>query len=223
MILPAVANVHPSSSPEVGGDISGQPQLETTLEAGIEVTCVYCYVACHAAFEVEVPDSSEIASFWDSTLEAIQGAIGNLTDVGEELIFPDDDDNTTTSHALDNVANVTLPQPPAVSLRVELSDLELYAELQTVISGQATFTLTLYRSTTPIGVWLDENNEIGAIFTVDLLLSAEADVTINSGFHIKLDDGVSFNLALFRENVRSLEMYVLKQAACCEITDETSI
>jgi hypothetical protein len=203
--IPA-ADVHLSSSHEVGAEIPGRPRLQASLEAGIEVTCVYCYITCHAVFQIEVPDSSEMDTFWASTLDAIQDAIGDLVETGQELMFQDEDINGTNSHALDDVASVTLPQPPSVSLRVELRDLDLYAELQTIISGQATLSLTLYRSQTPIGIWLDENNEIGAFFTIDLLLSAEADIKINSGFHIKLDDGVSFNLALFSEDISSLEM-----------------
>lgn len=183
----------------------------TTLEAGVEVTCVYCYVTCVAAFEVEYANSTEIATFWDDSWTAIEEMVIPVTNWSS---LADLDLDNITSVDADKVVNVTLPQFPAVNLHLGLSAVEIYAELQTVIHAGATFKLNLYTSQSLIGVSL-EDVSIGAIFTVDLLLGADTSVTINSGFHIKLDEGVSFDLALFNENVTSLKMYVHKQATCC--------
>jgi hypothetical protein len=73
--------------------------------------------------------------------------------------------------------------------------------LETVLSGGLTYSLNLYTSNSPIGVAISDEIMAGVFFTIDLILSTEAEIDIHSGFHIKLDDGVAFDIALFSQNV----------------------
>jgi hypothetical protein len=44
---------------------------------------------------------------------------------------------------------------------------------------------------------------MGAVFSVDLILIPDADIHIESGIHIKLDDGVAFDMQLFDKDIAS--------------------
>lgn len=96
---------------------------------------------------------------------------------------------------------IDIPDIPEAILSFQFDDLELYVQLNTVFSGDVTYNLNLYTSKTPIGLSIGDEVTAGVVFTVDLILSAGAEVDISSGFHIKLDDGVAFDIALFGQNV----------------------
>lgn len=102
--------------------------------------------------------------------------------------------------------NIFVPDIPDTRLRIELDGLELYMQLNTKLSGKATYTLNLYTSKSPIGVSITDENEIGAIITVDLVLSAEAAIDINSGFHIRLEDGFAIDIAMFAEDIGNIAL-----------------
>jgi hypothetical protein len=94
-----------------------------------------------------------------------------------------------------------MPEIPETRLSFQFDDLDLYVLLDTVISGGLTYNLNLFTSDSPIGVAISDEVQAGVFFTIDLILSTEAEIDISSGFHIKLDDGVSFDIALFGQNV----------------------
>lgn len=97
--------------------------------------------------------------------------------------------------------HIDLPEVPKTHLSFQFDDMELYVMLDAILSGGLTYNLNLYTSNTPIGVSISNEVQAGVIFSIDLVLSAETDVDISSGFHIKLDDGVAFDIALFSQNV----------------------
>lgn len=101
---------------------------------------------------------------------------------------------------LDNVTGL-----PGASIHFEFDDLELYLELDIKLSAGATYTLNLYTSETPVGISVPDLT-IGAVFSVDLILIADAEIDIGSGIHIKLDDGLAFDLELFNSNVSTVTM-----------------
>lgn len=105
--------------------------------------------------------------------------------------------------------HIDMPEIPKTRLSFQFDDMELYVLLDTVLSGGLTYNLNLYTSNTPIGVSISDEVQAGVIFTIDLILSTEAEVDISSGFHIKLDDGVTFDIALFGQNVTATTLYVV--------------
>lgn len=102
--------------------------------------------------------------------------------------------------------NVAIPDIPECHLKFQFDDLELYMLIDTVLSAGATYNLNLYSSNTPLGISASDDLFIGVIFSVDLILSADAEIDISSGIHIKLDDGVGLDMALFGKNVSSITL-----------------
>ncbi|KAK9777573.1 hypothetical protein SCAR479_05621 [Seiridium cardinale] len=97
--------------------------------------------------------------------------------------------------------HIDIPEVPETHLSFQFDDLELYVLLDTILAGGLTYNLNLYTSNTPIGISIGDDVKAGVILTINLIMTAEAEIDISSGFHIKLDDGVAFDIALFGQNV----------------------
>ena len=89
-------------------------------------------------------------------------------------------------------------------LQILLEDLELYMKLDTALSAESTYTIPLYKSESPVGVSLTASNgtgfELGAFFTVELILSSKGEIDVSSGVHIKVDRA-TLNIGMFDNNV----------------------
>ncbi|KAF2870182.1 hypothetical protein BDV95DRAFT_75555 [Massariosphaeria phaeospora] len=188
-----------------------------TLEAGIEIICTTCYVKGLATVEVTVDGELDLGQILRDTALEVKGAVKNLTDDVEtyfenytETVVTRLDDGfdwsdlefPTFNSSID--FNLAIPAIPEANLKFRFDGLELYLQLNTILSLGATYELPLFRSETPVGVSFGENLELGAIFSVDLILAVEGEVDISSGIHLKLDDGVEINLALFGESVSDI-------------------
>ncbi|KAM0385100.1 hypothetical protein ACHAQC_011722 [Fusarium culmorum] len=100
--------------------------------------------------------------------------------------------------------NIDLPEIPEFRIEFQFDGLEVYMLVDTVLSAGATYTLNLYTSTTPAGFAVRHNLEVGAIFTVDLIVSVEGEIDISTGFHLKLDDGVTIELGIFSKEISNM-------------------
>lgn len=100
--------------------------------------------------------------------------------------------------------DIDVPTIPECKLRFQFDDMEIYMMVDTVLSLGATYQLNLYSSTTPLGISLTKDLEVGIIFSVDLILSVEGQIDISSGFHLKLDDGVAIEIALFGDDISNI-------------------
>ncbi|KAI8633546.1 hypothetical protein F5Y19DRAFT_245122 [Xylariaceae sp. FL1651] len=186
-----------------------------TVSAGVEVTCTTCYVkglvTAEIGFAGEFDAGQAIANFTEDITEDVQNitkaAVAYLEDTvpGVWANLTDDLDFDDIDFPPLNVSfNLDVPDIPECHLRFQLDGLELYMLLDTVLSAGATYTLNLYSTNTPIGISVDSDTFIGVIVSIDLILSTDGDIDISSGLHIKLDDGVAFDLSLFGQNVSSV-------------------
>ncbi|KAI8963463.1 hypothetical protein F5Y11DRAFT_365057 [Daldinia sp. FL1419] len=197
--------------------IAAQANTEdnVTLSGGVDITCTTCYIKGNATAEFSI----------DGDFNATQ-ALGNFTsEVGDEIL-------NTTSQVIDYIEdyiptvfhnlkdgfdlddfdfppinisfNVDVPDIPECRLQFKFDDLELYMLIDTVLTAGATYNLNLYSSKTPIGISANNDLFIGVVFSVDLILSADMEIDISSGIHIKLEDGVGLDMALFGQNVSSI-------------------
>ncbi|KAI5305919.1 hypothetical protein KEM56_002858, partial [Ascosphaera pollenicola] len=103
-----------------------------------------------------------------------------------------------------NLDRRNLHPDPRIRFRFSIHGLEIYIALEAKISVQETITVHLFTSETPLGVSLT-GGEIGAVFAVDLILVADAEVEIGTGLHLMLDDNLGQgNLrALLRLQIRT--------------------
>jgi hypothetical protein len=100
--------------------------------------------------------------------------------------------------------DLNVPALPESLLQFQFDGLELYMQLDTTLSLGSTYTINIYRSKSPVGISLSKDLEIGVILTVDLIFAVEAEITIGSGFHIQLEDGIAINIPMFSNNVSDI-------------------
>ncbi|KAL2194248.1 hypothetical protein P885DRAFT_43434 [Corynascus similis CBS 632.67] len=190
-------------------------------ELSIEVACSTCYFKGGASVALTVDGDFDFGDAFlnvtgqivDETKNLTESLVQSLDDVVDwsELrdIFTEDDFEIDEFINFDNFQvdtdfDIDLPSLPEVQLLFQIDHLDLYVELDTTISGQATLTIPLYKSQSPVGITVAPGLEAGIFATMDLILSADAEIVIRSGFHLQLEDPVGFNIALFGKNVSSL-------------------
>lgn len=79
--------------------------------------------------------------------------------------------------------------------------LELYIQADTAMPDAASYKLNLYTSESPIEFEVPNSDmSIDVIFTIDLVLMADAQIDVSSGFHILLDRA-SIDIPLFSSDI----------------------
>ncbi|RKL33536.1 hypothetical protein BFJ72_g10052 [Fusarium proliferatum] len=195
-------------------------QGNTSVSASIEITCATCYIKGTATTEFKYDHEFNISRAFSNFTNQVKREIENLVDETADYIENYIDtvaDNLEDGFDLDDFdlppldynLNVDIPEIPEFRLQFQFDDLEVYMLIDTVLSAGATYTMNLYTSTTPAGFAVRDNLEIGVIFAIDLILSVEGEINISSGFHLRLDDGVLFDIAIFSKEISSLTMQVL--------------
>ncbi|TVY40164.1 hypothetical protein LSUB1_G002141 [Lachnellula subtilissima] len=192
----------------------------TTLSAGIKVICKDCYVRGTATTQFTVPGNfnasrafdnvtSEVKfdtdNIWNTFVDATENYTKNYTKNLPSDIFSGDfeiDDLDFPTIPFD--LQLAMPEIPECQLRYQFDGLELYMQIDTILTGGATYQINLFTTESPVGIKISDDFEIGVIFTIDLILSAEVGMDISSGFHIKLHDGAAINIAMFSKNVSSI-------------------
>ncbi|KAL2681117.1 hypothetical protein Neosp_008720 [[Neocosmospora] mangrovei] len=187
----------------------------TSLSAGIEITCATCYIKGTATTKFIYDRDFNISHAFENVTNQVESEVRSLatqvTDYVEEYVDEvknnlDDglDFDDFDLPPMDVDFNIDLPEIPEFRLQFQFDGLEMYMLIDTVLSAGATYTLNLYTSTTPVGFAVSDNLEVGVIFTIDLILSVEGEINISSGFHLRLDDGVVFELGIFSDKIASI-------------------
>ncbi|KAJ6258790.1 hypothetical protein Dda_6844 [Drechslerella dactyloides] len=184
----------------------------TEVTGGIEITCTTCYIKANVQAELMISEAFNVSQAFRDLTVAVGDAIENTTDSTINFVknytssvvtrlsdgFDLDDFDLPP---IDVDFDIDIPEIPQCQLRFQFDNLELYVALNTVFSGGVTYTLNLYTSQTPIGIRVSEDLFLGVVVEVDLILSAEAEISINSGFHILVDDGAALSIVLFGNSI----------------------
>jgi hypothetical protein len=190
-----------------------------SLSAGLEIICTTCYVKGTATAQLTIDGNFNVSQAFQSFKSKVEGDVYSLTnatidsfetyfekigtDVSSLDFHLDDLDFPTLN---DTSFGLAIPDIPECQLLFEFDDLELYMEIDTTLSAGATYTFNLYKSETPIGISAGQDLEVGIVFTVDVILSVEAEIDISSGFHIQLNDGVAINIPMFSQDISSITL-----------------
>lgn len=185
----------------------------------IKVVCTDCYLKGLATGELSFPDDFNATRAIDSVASRAKTSVKDLTDdalsllknLGHEIddFFSGDDgpsDFPTFPYDFNKVDVVPIPQ---ANVSFTFEGLELYMLLDTTLTRGATYTLNLYNSgretTSPLGIYITKKLQLGLIFTVDLILTAEKTTDVSAGFHLLLDDAFGMDIPLFGNNISSIK------------------
>ena len=191
----------------------------TSLSAGVKIVCTTCYVKGTATAQLTIDGNFNVSQGFQNFKSEVEGDVYNLTNatidsfemyfenIGTDVASFDFHLDDLDFPALNDTSfDLAIPDIPECQLLFEFDDLELYMEIDTTLSAGATYTFNLYKSETPLGISAGQNLEIGIVFTVDVILSVEAEIDISSGFHIQLNNGVAISIPMFGQNISSVTL-----------------
>ncbi|RAO67458.1 uncharacterized protein BHQ10_003470 [Talaromyces amestolkiae] len=194
---------------------AGSHTFSSESSTDIEIICTTCYVNGSVTGDLTLTGDYNFTAAVEGVKTELQNVTYTAVDQFEEYIEELGKDIT---NEIETFNATTLPAWPTLdvgfdlenntglpgaSIHFEFDDLELYLELDIKLSAEATYTLNLYTSETPEGISVP-GVTIGAVFSIDLILIANAEIDIGSGIHIKLDDGLAFDLEMFNSNVSTV-------------------
>lgn len=103
--------------------------------------------------------------------------------------------------------DITLTDIPETTLKFEFDDLELYMLLDLSLEADETYKIDLYPKTwsQPAGIEVGDQM-IGFIISLELILQLDAEVDISTGVHVKFDDGLAIEIAMFGTDVSTIHL-----------------
>lgn len=188
-----------------GADQALQQTDSSSVEnqAGISVTCNTCYVKGTAIARISADDGFDASQEFQLVMSQVSDEISNLTQSVKDEVLDFLKDDEEDSFVIDEDFAIDLPELPKCHLQFQFDGVELYMDLDASFFDETTYTLNLYTTETPVGLSVADQ-DIGVFFTIDLVLSVEGRIDINSGFHLKLNDGVQVDIGLFQREVASI-------------------
>ncbi|PTB64301.1 hypothetical protein BBK36DRAFT_1178946 [Trichoderma citrinoviride] len=191
----------------------------TTIFKYISIICTKCYIKGRASAKLAAASSSfNITSAVDQAKDSFESTWHNLEAYAQNLthtILGDvatDVKNLDFDELIDDVKDIDPPDLdmnlnllfPEYNVGVNLTDLEIYMELDTVLSAGITYTFNIYQSETIVGIALGDDLLLGAIFSVDLIFSVDSKLDITSGFHVHFDN-VLTQITLFGKEASKID------------------
>ncbi|KAH6717353.1 hypothetical protein BKA61DRAFT_573392 [Leptodontidium sp. MPI-SDFR-AT-0119] len=199
----------------VSGEIENESS-NATLSAGVEIVCTTCYIKGLATAQFTINGNFNFSQAFDNVTSEIAGEIGNFSTAVVDYVQKTINDTTTNIRKdgldiddfdfppIEIDFDIDIPDIPECELEFQFDQMELYMQVDTILSSGATYTINLYTSRTPIGFAVGDDLMIGIVFTVDLIIAVETEIDISSGFHIQLNDGIAINIPIFNHNVSSI-------------------
>lgn len=153
--------------------------------------------------------STSLKASFNNTFGDIKNYIGDVAqEVKDEIKdtfdfdFKNDHDFRLPPPQID--FDLDVPEFPETLMEIELRDVDMFVELGVTLSEGVTYTLNLFRST-QLGAQVG-NVFAGAVVSVDLILSVAAGVEVDTGFHVRMDEGVVMKMGLFAKEASDLSL-----------------
>lgn len=190
-----------------------------TVSESVNIVCSTCYITGRATGKLSYSENFNASQAIDQCISEVEDDFHNFTSdvmsyltnythrVSSSVLDGDFNMNDLTFPTFNYNFDMNISTVPEVSLQFVFDDLELYMLLDTTLSLGATYTLNLYRSDTPLGIDISPNLDLGIIFSIDLILDVDGTIDVSSGLHMKLEDGLAINIALFSEAVSDITLY----------------
>jgi hypothetical protein len=144
--------------------------------------------------------------FHNLTSSATDSVVAYVKHIKSEIANGDlhSDDFSFDNFHIDTDFDIDIPPMPEVGLIFTIDHLDLMMIIEASLSASATLTIPLYESQSAVGIAVGDGLKIGIFATVDLILAVDGSIDLRSGFHLKLDDPVGFNLQMFSHNVSDI-------------------
>ncbi|CAJ2512644.1 Uu.00g007630.m01.CDS01 [Anthostomella pinea] len=191
-------------------EVASKVNSSASLNADVEITCTTCYTKGTVTGKVSITGDFNATEAYQNLADRFETEAKNITDQVVDIVqdvfkdFADDLDLDSPPPTIDLDFDLAIEGIPQISLEFRFDDLELYMQLDTSLSIGSTYTLSLFKSETPLGYAISDELLLGVVLDIDIILDAEAEIDISSGFHLKFDDGLSIDIELFNTKVSHL-------------------
>ncbi len=146
-------------------------------------------------------------------LKLVETAVGDVVDLAEDIVGLGDNNTDFQFPTLPTPFDINMPSIPGLSLQLTFDALELYVELEAALSAKATYELNLFTSKSDAGIKINDELLLGIVVVADLIIDAHAEIDISSGFHLKMNDGLTFDLEMFSKDVSKINLSVVLSLA----------
>ncbi|KAL6859585.1 hypothetical protein J3F83DRAFT_748241 [Trichoderma novae-zelandiae] len=188
------------------------------VSASISIICTKCYIKGRASAKLTANGPFNITSAIGQAKHGFETTWHGLTDYAQNLtqtILGDAGSGLQDldfDKLIDDVRGIDPPDVdmnldllfPEYNVGVNLTDLEIYMELDTVLSAGITYTFNIYQSKTIAGIALGDDLLLGAVFSIDLIFSVDGKLDISSGFHVHFDN-VLTQIILFGKEASKID------------------
>jgi hypothetical protein len=190
------------------------PENVSTTET-ITITCTTCYILGNATVQLAANGNLNITQEFDTIInetkadykEILSTALNDVEDTMEAMakggIF--DLDNFLAPMISNITFNLDAQSNPQSLLQLQFDGLELYVQLDAMLDVAASYTINLFTPETPLGLTVPDM-DVGVWFSVDLILDADAEIDMSSGFHIKFADGLQIGIPLFASDATDITL-----------------
>jgi predicted amino acid-binding ACT domain protein len=198
--------------------IKGNTSIDASV--GVAIICQKCYiksdvvitVTTHSGFNLTQAISSfndnftaEVKNITHTVVDEIKASVKSFKGIDFDLSSLSSG-NLPALPTINGTLNLdTIASIPETQIELEFNGLELYMNVSLQLSAGSSYTLNLYDSKTVFGVG-HGSDRVGVVFSIDLVLSVDAELDISSGFHILMNDGFSFSLDLFEPDTDKINM-----------------
>jgi hypothetical protein len=188
----------------VNRDLTTESSKAVESQYGVDITCNNCYITGSVNGQYSYSNGINVT------------ALESWVDDSVDLIIDEVEDafkNITTGEAVDieidfNSLDVSVSEDFDYRLAFQLEDLDLYLDLSTTFPTEQTYTISLF-ALPILGASLTDYQstdlEIGAFFTLDLVLSTQYQIELDCGVHFKVDKA-SINVDMFKNDLNDISM-----------------
>ncbi|RFU81353.1 hypothetical protein TARUN_870 [Trichoderma arundinaceum] len=189
-------------------------ESSSDVTASISIICTKCYIKGQASAKLTANGSFNISSAVDQVKDSFENTWDSITNYAKKVsdTIVHDIETLQIDEVREDIEKITSPEIdfnldlkfPEYNVDVNLTDIEIYMQIDTVLSAGITYTFNIYKSETLVGIALGEDLLLGAVFSVDLIFSVNGQIDIQSGFHLHFDN-VRTQIIMFGKEASKLD------------------
>ncbi|KAK6439866.1 hypothetical protein LTR95_003920 [Oleoguttula sp. CCFEE 5521] len=194
----------------------GDQSSDGTASVSFEITCVECYIKGQVTGDLLIDGNLNISQLAEQTLDEVTDGIKNITDsfvnqteAWAETVWTDVVTHKFDALALPTYNETSLDLPdltplPNTTIIFGFGGVELFLKIKTSLS-QLKYQLPVVPKT-PVPGWglIVLGVDLGLYFSMDLILTADAEIDITSGVHLKIGEDAALHANLFGSDVSQI-------------------
>jgi hypothetical protein len=176
--------------------------------------CTKCYITGNVHTELSVDSNFNVSDALVETIHDIGDAFNDTVSAIADAFHEYTDDMSANFSSFANgdlgVPDIDVPlemnitSTPEASFQIRFDGLEIYLQLQTIVAAGSSITIPLFETSPTTGPL--KGLHVATWFTIDLILDVRRTVSMSSGLHLRLEDGIAIAIDLFGDTPSEVMM-----------------